>query len=1045
MTPGRHAAARERSPSWWAGVVEWRNWRLPVKLGAVLVVPALLAVALGVVQIQRDVERANSYADVQRLVKLRGGLMPLISDLQMERTMSAERLRGGASADTAMLRQQTGRVDRARAAVTRTMERAPRLEGASALRYREAFKLLDGLPALRRQVSSAGIGSWTAVTGYSKIINGLLDLDQALGSRFGEPQLSGPATALYDLEVVQEQVHLQHVILMEGREPGKLDDDKLIRALAESAIRMGDKLSDFRAVATAAEQRAYQRTVTGPEVERRSELLRAALYQSAQPGTGQGGANTSPTFPAGEWNRSSERTGELIERVEKGLADQLRVTSARLQDQTSDRAGAESVLLFAVLLLALAIGIGIARHLLRSLTVLRSTALEVAERRLPEAVASIRDGEASSTSISAVPVHTTEEFGQLARAFDAVHGQAVRLAAEQAALRSDLRDTLVNLSRRSQSLVDRLLRLMEELELHEEDPDQLANLFKLDHLATRMRRNNENLMVLCGSTPVRPSEQRVPLDTVLRAAVSEIEHYQRVVVEPVPSAEVIGYAAGDLARMIAELLDNATAFSPPQTQVVISNTLRLDGSALIEIHDEGFGMSGAELAKAHRRVAGDASVEVPTSRQMGLSVVGRLARRHGVTVELASDRATGAGLRAGVLVPAKLMLADKPALTGGELVGKESALPTRRTATRAPEPVRTHRADGGATAAPLPRRAPETARSIRAGDSPAGPGRPRGPLPSRPGSPRAFTDPQQTQGLPRRKPAAGTARPAPGGKDPLPKRNVDRPVQGGAPADGRAAAAPGQPLVPPQRSRPAPQRQQEAAPSPWFAPAEPAAPEAAPAAPRGEAAPDEREPAGLPAVASPRRPAPAAPGSPDQGRPESVGDRRRADHETSGIPEAAGRPPAAPRQAGPAQVGPAQVGPAQVGPAQAGLPQAGLPQAGQAQNGQPQAGQAQNGQPRAGQAQNGQPQAGPAQQVPPARQGPSQTGPSRSGLTQAGLPRRVPRQSQTPGRGEPRPAGDRPTPRPAGDEAAARLDAGRTHTFLSNYQSGIRRANPDET
>ncbi|MEU4894859.1 nitrate- and nitrite sensing domain-containing protein [Streptomyces sp. NPDC044780] len=982
MTPGRHAAARDRSPSWWAGVVEWRNWRLPVKLGAVLVVPALLAVALGVVQIQRDVERANTYADMQRLVELRGELMPLIGDLQMERTMSAERLRGGASTHEAMLRQQTGRVDRARAAVARTMKRAPRLEGASALRYHDAVKLLDGLSALRRQVTSKEISSWTAVNDYSEIVNGLLDLDQALGSRFGEPKLSGTATALYDLEVVQEQVHLQHVIVLEGAEPGKLDDGRLLRALAESAIRMGDKLGDFRAVATEAEKRAYQRTVTGPEVERRAQLLNAALYQSArseQPGIGQNGTGNATRFSARDWNSSSERTGALIDTVAKSLADRLRVTSADLQDQTSDRAGAESVLLFAVLLLALAIGIGIARHLLRSLTILRFTALDVAERRLPEAVSSIREGEVSTTSISAVPVHTTEEFGQLARAFDAVHGQAVRLAAEQAALRGDLRDTLVNLSRRSQSLVDRLLRLMEELELHEEDPDQLASLFKLDHLATRMRRNNENLMVLCGSTPVRPSEQRVPLDRVLRAAVSEIEHYQRVVVEPVPSVEVIGYAAGDLARMVAELLDNATAFSPPETQVVISNTLRPDGSALIEIHDEGFGMSGAELAKAHRRVAGDASVEVPTSRQMGLSVVGRLARRHGVTVELISDRATRGGLRAGVLVPAKLMLTDKPALAG-----RAGSLPVRQTSAQASEPVRTRPEAGGATAAPLPRRAPDLARSIRGGDTPAVSGRGERPLPSRPGSPRAFADPQQTKGLPRRKPGGGAGRPTPFGED-APKRIGGRPGTGGAPVNGRAAAAPGQPLVPPQRSRPAPPEQGAAA-SPWFAPT---ASGEAPTGPRGEERPagrtpaerqpaerqfTERQPAERkpadhpPASGLPRRPVPAPPGSPQESRPGPAGDRRRADQEPSGGAQPAGRP-------------------------QTERPQAERPQAER---------------------------------------------------TQAGLPRRVPRQSPAPDRAKP-PAPDPAKPRAAGDEAAARVDAGRTHRFLSNYQSGIRRAHPDET
>ncbi|MFD0447565.1 sensor histidine kinase [Streptomyces rhizosphaericus] len=420
------------------------------------------------------------------------------------------------------------------------------------------------------------------------------------------------------------------------------------------------------------------------------------------------------------------------------------------------------------------------------------------------------------------------------------------------------------------------------------------------------------------------------LDSVLRAAVSEIEHYRRVVVEPVPTAEVIGYAAGDLARMIAELLDNATAFSPPETQVTVSNTLQLDGSALIEVRDEGFGMSGAELAKAHRRVAGDASVEVPTSRQMGLTVVGRLARRHGVTVELISERDTGGGLRAGVLVPARLMLGDKPALAG-----RESSLPVRKASARTSEPARPHRELGGAPAAPLPRRVPDAPRSLRTGDAPAASEHAGRSLPTRPGSSRAFTDPQQTGGLPRRNPVkpghpatpghpTKPGRPTPVGEgapvdDGAPEKSGALPGDGGTPADRRTAQPPGQPMVPPQRSRPT---VPDDAPSPWFA-----SPETAP-----EGSHDEEPP--------------------DESRPDPADEPGQIVHERPGAAEA-------------------------------------------------------------------------------------------GGVTQAGLPRRVPRQGQAADREKPRATGERSAPRATADEAAARRNAGRTHSFLSNYQSGIRRAQPD--
>nr|WQM80091.1 nitrate- and nitrite-sensing domain-containing protein [Streptomyces sp.] len=984
MTPGRHAAEVVRGPGLWATIVQWRNWRLPVKLGAVLVVPALLAVALGVVQIQREVERANSYADMQRLVKLRSELMPLLGNLQEERTMAAEQLRGGGGADAAAMRRQVRSTDHARTALTGSTKRAPELDGAAENRYQDAVKALGGLTDLREQVASGSISSWAAVNEYRTAINSLLDLDQALGSRFGEPKLSGPASALYDLEAVQEEVHLQHVTLLEAMksgQPGQSTDMNLVRALEESDIRLQGKLGDFRAVATPAEQSMYERTVTGKLVKRRADLVRSALSGSEGSGAQQG--VTPPQVSTSEWNRSSETTVQRLGKVEKKLAQQLRVNSAQLQDQTSNRAGAYSVALLAVLLLAGSIGFAIGRYLLRSLTVLRSTALDVAEHRLPAAVDSIREGEKADTAVSAVPVHTTEEFGQLARAFDAVHGQAVRLASEQAALRGDLRDTLVNLSRRSQTLVDRLLRLMEQLERHEEDPDQLGHLFQMDHLATRMRRNNENLMVLCGSTLVRTHGHRVPLEDVLRAAVSEIEHYQRAEVQPSASVEVTGYVAGDLARIIAELLDNATAFSPPETQVVVSTTPRRDGSALIEVRDQGIGMSGADLAKAHRRLEATTSEEASSSRQMGLFVVGRLANRHGISVNLSSD--WGAGLLAGVLVPANLVTGNRPdEAPRGSLPRRSGPSPT---AAKAFEPARPRQESGPATAAPAVRESPNGARPAVAADSgtrtPGWGGPERAERPDAAGT---GSDSALPRRLPRRAPAGtdgpggngngngangnganGTGRPGPVGKDaPEESRNGPPPLpsrpsaQDRAPADGPGAqdaqkarqSGPG--LVPPQRSGP---DQQGAPRSPWFQP--------------------------------PASDADAAPTSAAAPRPPSAGARPSS---ASPRPQGSSRLFTPPGQ----QTEPAP------GP---GAVRAGESATDQAADRRP---------------------GGPAE--------PSDT-PEEADHTQSGLPKRTPR--------APRPGG-RAEPRTGPGKAKPSQDAGSTHSFLSNYQSGIRRARPDE-
>ncbi|MFF7475024.1 nitrate- and nitrite sensing domain-containing protein [Streptomyces sp. NPDC008092] len=718
-----------------------------MKLTAVLVVPALLAVGLGVVQIHGDVTRANSYADLQRRVKMRGQLRTLLEALQTERTMSVERLNAGtpgtagAVDDPAGLRRQTASVDSARTAVARTKKQSVSLTGVAAHRYRDAIGLLAGLPALRAQVASGSVGSWTALDDYGTIITGLLDLDQALVSGFATPELTRSATALYDLEAVEEQIHLEHAILLQAPGRGRPPAPALVKALREADLRLRDSLAAFRAVATPAELSDYRRTVTGPAVTRRAQVVSAALAvppaSGAQSGA-QGNATAFPHVPADSWNRDSETTGALVGKAADGFLRTMRTTSARMQDRTSDQAGLASVILFAVLLLALAVGLGIGRHLLRSLALLRSTALDVAEHRLPAAVESMREGRKANTVVGVVPVHTTEEFGQLARAFDTVHAQAVRLAAEQAALRGDLRDSLVNLSRRSQSLVDRLLRLMEQLERHEEDPEQLAGLFTLDHLATRMRRNNENMMVLCGSTLVR-SSRSAAVDTVLRGAVSEIEHYQRVLVEPGPAVDVIGYAAGDLGRLVAELLDNATTFSPPHTRVVVGGVREPDGSLLIEIQDEGIGMSAGDLARSNQRVATGTAADTPASRQLGLLVVGRLAARHGIAVSL-GERPGAKGLRAHVLVPAKLVTAQAPAAGTDQPDNTTSERPERpelpeRPARRDPSerpaavlPVRPRggRKDTGDTASRLPRR-PLPVNAATTGPVPADEGAPPEP------------------------------------------------------------------------------------------------------------------------------------------------------------------------------------------------------------------------------------------------------------------------------------------------------------------------------
>ena len=238
----------------------------------------------------------------------------------------------------------------------------------------------------------------------------------------------------------------------------------------------------------------------------------------------------------------------------------------------------------------------------------------------------------------------------MARAFDQVHREAVRLAADEAMLRGNLNAMFVNLSRRSQSLIERQLSLIDNLEQTEQDADRLSSLFRLDHLATRMRRNSENLLVLAGHEGAsRRWSQPVPLVDVLRAAISEIEQYERVVLNVQPGIQVIGQAVNDVVHLVAEIVENATTFSPEDTQVYVTGQPLTSGGVLLDITDNGVGISEQEMSHANWRLDNPPVVDVAVSRRMGLFVVGRLAARHGVRVRL--RHAQSGGLTALIWLP----------------------------------------------------------------------------------------------------------------------------------------------------------------------------------------------------------------------------------------------------------------------------------------------------------------------------------------------------------------------------------------------------------
>jgi signal transduction histidine kinase len=337
--------------------------------------------------------------------------------------------------------------------------------------------------------------------------------------------------------------------------------------------------------------------------------------------------------------------------TEQFVANNIVSRASQLQQSAQQSAIVFAIITIAVLIIVLAGALLVAQSLVQPLRRLRAGALDIASVQLPERVRLLSEDPQSADGMAVAPIDVSaqDEIGQVARAFDQVHSEAVRLAGEQALLRSNFNAMFVNLSRRSQTLIERLARQIDTLEQTEDDPDRLGSLFSMDHMVTRMRRNSENLLLLAGHENARKRAEPAPIADIARAAVSEIEQYNRVVLNIPPGISVVGQAVSDVVHLLAELMENATIFSPKDSQVQVSMQELTSGGALVEILDRGIGISEARLTDLNWRLDNPPTIDVGVSRHMGLFAVARLAERHRVRVRLRP--ASPQGLSALVWLP----------------------------------------------------------------------------------------------------------------------------------------------------------------------------------------------------------------------------------------------------------------------------------------------------------------------------------------------------------------------------------------------------------
>ncbi|MFH8984640.1 nitrate- and nitrite sensing domain-containing protein [Streptomyces varsoviensis] len=616
--------------------VALRNWRISTRLVSLLALPVVAATTLGALRIQDSLEKIDQLDHMKLLTEMTQQATRLADALQEERDKSAGPLTGGQKKDDQGVIAPRLGTDRAIAAFKQATDKV-KPEDPSMVGVRTTLvdisKQLDKIKDIRAGAYDDKEYISRTVGNYDALITSLLSLSQDMAQATSNPEMITSTRALATFSSAKEYASIQRAVLSAAlanpsKGPHLSEND---RQYGKSALESEDEaLRRFTAIRSGASTEELMRALNGGQTEITTANANAERWLGKQDGV------KSEKTSYQDWYDQDSVKLEEMSKIEQTLLTQMDQKARELRADAQQDAILNSALIVLVLGISLVGAFVVARSMVRSLRRLQDTAQTVAQERLPELVKQLSeiDPQDVDTSVESVGVHSRDEIGKVAAAFDDVHREAVRLASEQAMLRGNVNAMFTNLSRRSQGLIQRQLSLISELESREADPDQLSSLFKLDHLATRMRRNGENLLVLAGEEPGRRWTRPVPLVDVLRAAASEVEQYERIELSGVPPTEVAGRVVNDLVHLLAELLENATSFSSPQTKVKVTGHALPDGRVLVEIHDTGIGLSPEDLAAINERLASPPTVDVSVSRRMGLFVVGRLSLRHGIRIQL---------------------------------------------------------------------------------------------------------------------------------------------------------------------------------------------------------------------------------------------------------------------------------------------------------------------------------------------------------------------------------------------------------------------------
>ncbi|MEW2580862.1 sensor histidine kinase [Streptomyces syringium] len=605
-----------------------RNWRVPTRLNVILLIPVLVALVFGGLHVKTSVDTWNEAQDATETARGVRAAATYAHAVLEERDQTALPLLGN-HRDDPVIKKTRDATDAARAEFDKAVKSMP---GTPSVKRR--LKLLRdaeaGLPRLRSAAYSSALSGADTEDGYGAIQRPLMAFSNELG--LGTDNASSFGRMVYAVQLAKAAESLQRSIgahLLE--KPGS----------AQNREKLTTSFVSYNFLEYIAHGE-YVQAGTDDDINRLNKAL-ADKAQVTEQDKMYAAISTTPAaalktkgITAESWFTTATGKYDAYRHIEVELADRAVADAEKVASDAKQEAIINSSIMVLALFAAFVVAGKMARSMSRSMLRLRSGAFEIAEQRLPALVDQLSrtDPGHVDTRIEPIPITTGDEIGEVARAFDQVHREAVRLAAEQALLRGNVNAIFTTLSHRNQALIERQLTLITELENNEADPDQLENLFRMDHLATRMRRNGENLLVLAGEEPGRRWDQPIPLVDVLRAASSEVEAYERIELSGVPEAEIHGLAVTDLVHLLAELLENATTFSSPHTKVRVTATRLPDGRVMVEIHDKGIGLTPTDFADINHRLANPPTVDVAIAQRMGLFVVGRLATRHGIRVQL---------------------------------------------------------------------------------------------------------------------------------------------------------------------------------------------------------------------------------------------------------------------------------------------------------------------------------------------------------------------------------------------------------------------------